>query len=313
MSNAIDRTGIGVPRTFSGTAADCAPPLREAKASSADCIQQMSIDQEHVQADQEAGRIDFSNPAPASDGSHPPGLARPLPLAPAMRRWEREAMRSMNDSRTIVRASREGSTESLSCQMLGAHDLYGMMLSAPCSDKGALAAVRENESLMFSTIYGTAAVKFIGTIRKVQFQPTPLIYVTPSRVHMREVRAKPRVNTCIHAAIAMGDRELPALINDIGVGGLSMATQKSDHEFATGEQCNARFCLSVLDKIHVLRVQATVMTIRNELTRDHPEISAAGVQVEVGSDLERLVIHAFVQERLAQDLGTVWRVLFAAR
>jgi hypothetical protein len=55
------------------------------------------------------------------------------------------------------------------------------------------------------------------------------------------------------------------------------------------------------------------MTIRHELIRDHPEISAAGVRVEVGSEMEQLVIHAFVQERLVQDLGTVWRVLFAAR
>jgi len=286
-------TAIGAPPTFSGGSTEGTQPAD----LSAEHVHQMLAD--------ERSEIDSSQLTSA--------LAQGPALGSALRLWEREVIRSMKSARSLVRVSRQGSAESFMCQILGAHELYGMMLTAPCSEKGALAAVHENESMIFSTIYGTAAVKFTGIIRKVQFKPTPLIYVTPQRVDMREIRAKPRVSTCIHAAIALGDRELPALINDIGVGGSSVAVQKSDHEFATGQQFTIRFSLSLLDVIHPLNVSATVMTIRGELTRDHPDISVAGVRVEMTSDLERLVTHAFVQERMAQELGAVWRVLFAAR
>jgi PilZ domain len=231
----------------------------------------------------------------------------------ALHVWEREVRRGMNDSRTIVRVSREGSAETFVCQLMGAHELFGVMLTAPRYDKGGLALIREDEVLIFSTIYGTAAIKFKGTVSKLQFKPTPLIFVTPQRVDRRAVRNKPRVNACIQASIAADGRELPAVINDIGVGGLSVATKKSDHVFATGEQFNVNFSLSLLDVPYALSLRATVRTVRAELTREHPEISVAGVQIEMGSDLERLVTHAFVQERVVQDLGTVWRVLFAAR
>jgi hypothetical protein len=245
----------------------------------------------------------------AVESSRKTAPPKKLPLGPALLLWERDVVRSTKDSRTIVRVVRPGSGENFVSQMLGAHELYGMMLSAPSSDKGALAVVRENESLIFSTIYGTAAVKFTGTVRKVQFKPTPLIYVEPNRVDMREVRASPRVGACLHATIALDQRELPAIINDIGVGGLSIAAQKSDHQFATGEQFTVNVSLSLLDMTYPLALRATVMTVRSELTRDHPEIAVAGVRVERTSDQDRLALYAFVQERLAQGLGSVWRVL----
>ena len=226
--------------------------------------------------------------------------------------YEQELASAAADARIAVRLSLDERGESFLCWILGAHESYGLIVTAPCHADGGLVPVHEEQTWIFRTLYLTAAIKFHGAIRKVQFQPVPLLFVAPSSVEMREVRRSPRVATCLKGTIHSGT-EIPALISDASVGGVCLVVDRKRHVFEVGQSLGLGFRLMVLGQEHDLRASATVMVVRQELDKRYPHLSMAGARVEDYTDSQRLILHGFVYERMVRSLGPLWRVLLAAQ
>jgi hypothetical protein len=233
-------------------------------------------------------------------------------LVSPLESYERELASAAADARIAVRLSLDERGESFLCWILGAHESYGLIVTAPSHADGSLVPVHEDQSWIFRTLYLTAAIKFQGVIRKVQFQPVPLLFVGPTGVEMREVRRSPRVATCLPGTIRAGG-EIPTLISDMSVGGACLAVDRKRHVFEIGQSLGLDFRLAMLGQEHELKAAATVVTVREELDKRYPQLSIAGVRVEDYNDFQRLTLHGFVYERMVRSLGPLWRVLLAAQ
>lgn len=230
------------------------------------------------------------------------------PTEPPLKAWQCKASSIASETHVAVRMGRNQGGETFLCHIEGANDIQGMMVSIPKTAQGALLEVKENETWIFRTLYLTAAVKFCGTIRKVQLAPTPIMYITPSNVEMREVRSSPRI--AVNISTVVGTVPLrPAIISDLSVGGICIATERGHGELKVGAKLPVKFSLEQLGSVYQLCAQATIMTVRT----DQPELHIAGARLKLQTEIERLVVHAFVQESLAQNLGVLWRLLFSAR
>jgi hypothetical protein len=107
--------------------------------------------------------------------------------------YERELTAAAEQARVAARISRGKSNESYLSWLLGGDESYGLMFTAPRRADGNMVSLLEGDNCTFRMMHTTAAIKFVGTIRKVLFQPAPLLYVVPGSVEMREVRGCPRV------------------------------------------------------------------------------------------------------------------------
>ena len=216
-------------------------------------------------------------------------------------------------ARVGARLSREESSENYPCWVLGADDQHGLIVTAPSKADRSLLPIAEGQTWVFRLLYLTAACKFTSVIRKVQFDPSPLLHIAPPRqVEMRMIRGSPRVLSCVRAAIEV-DKEEPALLTDVGVGGACVAVERARVSLQPGQRLSLSFRISVLDTDYDFRVPATVVSIRSEFDKRYPALQFAGVKIEALSEIERLVLHGYVFERTATDFNALWKALLGNR
>jgi hypothetical protein len=191
-------------------------------------------------------------------------------------------------ARIGARLSREESSENYPCWVLGADNVHGLIVTAPCKPDRSLLPITEGQTWVFRLLYLTAACKFSGTINKVQFDPTPILHVSPPRqVEMRTIRTSPRVATCVRGSIDVG-KNIPALISDIGIGGVCVAVERTATELQKGQQMQVNFCIPMLGVNYNFKVPATVISVRAEFDKRFPTLQFAGAKIEAQSEIERL-------------------------
>lgn len=218
---------------------------------------------------------------------------------------------AVGQARIGARLSREESSENYPCWVLGADDVHGLIVTAPSKPDRSLLPIAEGQVWVFRLLYLTAACKFSGTIRKVQFEPTPLLHVSPPRqVEMRLIRASPRVATCLRGTVEVG-KEIPAMITDLGVGGACVAVERAQTEVHPGQRMTLLFSIAMLGVNYNFKVPAIVTNLKHEFDKRYPGLQFSGVKIEAQSELERLVLHSYVFERTAMDFNALWKALMA--
>jgi hypothetical protein len=227
----------------------------------------------------------------------------------ALDAYVREFHGAVGSSRVGVRVSREEAGDSFPCWILGADELHDLIITAPSKPDRSIVPVNEGQTWVFRMMYLTAAVKFNGVIRKVQFEPTPLMNVSlPKQVELRHVRASPRVATCIPATVDYG-KELPVLIIDIGIGGMRIAMERACWNPEPGYRITLIFNISMLGQDYHFKVPATVVTRPHDMDKRYPALGFAGLKIEAQSELEKLVLHSYVFEHTALDFNALWKAL----
>lgn len=223
--------------------------------------------------------------------------------------YARDFQNATGASRVGVRVSREENGDSYPCWVVGADELHGLIITAPTNPDRSIVPVNEGQTWIFRMMYLTAAVKFHSTIRKVQFEPTPLVNISlPKQVELRHVRASPRVAACIRAVIDYG-REMPVLITDIGVGGMRVAMERDRWDPQPGHRVTLVFEISMMGQNYHFKVPATVVSRPHDLDKRYPAMSFAGLKIEAQSETEKLVLHSYVFERTALDFNALWKAL----
>jgi hypothetical protein len=223
------------------------------------------------------------------------------PLAELQADYKHTAARA----RVGFRMEREGLA--LQTRVIGvSEDGRGLILSGPTSTEGLEARVREGEKWTFRALYATAAVRFQATVEQLAETPFRFFSVLNiTDVDRRNVRAWPRVLTSTWTA---RPGEIPRMATDISVGGARIAAQ-SNTPLQQGQLLLLNPSLKLATGVRIVSVDATVLNLYGHIDSRHPQIDFYGVRFEKLSDLDRLVLHAYVQESLSLELDRVWQVL----
>jgi hypothetical protein len=237
------------------------------------------------------------------------GQAEPAYVEDGFSIYTHDFNKASGQARIGARLSREESGDNYPCWMLGADDVHGLIVTAPCKPDRSLLPIAEGQSWVFRLLYLTAVCKFTATIRKVHFDPVPMLNVSPPRqVEMRLIRTSPRVASCVRGTINVG-KEVPVMITDIGIGGVCLAVDRSHVELRAGQRITVSFCIPMLGVNYNFKVPATVISSKQDFDKRYPTLQFVGAKIEAQSEMERLVLHSYVYERTATDLNALWKTM----
>jgi hypothetical protein len=213
-------------------------------------------------------------------------------------------------SRSGFRLSREDGSESYTCRVLGICEDRGLILTAPMRDDGSYVAIEEGEAWLFRTLYSTAAIRFAGAIGTVVTKPFPYFHVkVPPLVEMRHIRKVQRVAICLNAVLRLSS-SAEAVIVDLSTTGMQIAVPmgvkvQDYHRF------KIEFRVTVLGKPHDLSVTADLVRNLGAMDPRHPQVAFYGLGIETQTEFDRIVLHAFVQGCLIDELDGLSKILSA--
>ena len=211
-------------------------------------------------------------------------------------------------SRFGLRMSREDGGESYLCWVVGYADRRGLILTAPTREDRSFVAVTEGQTWLFRTFYATAAFRFNAVVQKVLFDPFPYLHIQlPQMIDMRLVRKMPRAQVCLNATVS-GAEDMQAVIVDMSVSGMRLALAENC-TLAKDQTVALSFTVPLLDKQHTLKMTARVVSCYGNSDMKHPGVSFYGLNVEPVGDLDKLVLHGFVQQHLVGELDSMWQAL----
>jgi c-di-GMP-binding flagellar brake protein YcgR len=211
-------------------------------------------------------------------------------------------------SRSGFRVSRDERSESYTCRVVGIGERRGLLLTAPAKDDRSYVAISEGQNWLFRTFYATAAIRFTGTIEKVLFDPFPYFHVEiPALVEMRHIRKVQRVGVCLDATLELG-APIEAVIVDLSSTGMRIAVDDGV-ELQETQSLKIVFRFTLLGQLRELRVHATV--VRNQGNADslHPQTRFYGLGVETQTDFDQLLLHAYVQGCVINELDGLSKML----
>jgi c-di-GMP-binding flagellar brake protein YcgR len=204
--------------------------------------------------------------------------------------------------------SRDDRSENYSCQVIGIGERRSLILSAPARDDRSYVAISEGQTWLFRTFYATAAIRFSGTVEKLVFEPFPYFHVeVPQIVEMRHVRKMQRVAVSMDAVINLENPQ-EAVIVDMSTTGMRLALPQ-DVKLEEGQRIKVDFRVQVLGEVHPLSVNATVVRCLGGADHMHPEVHFYGLGLEMASSMERLLLHAYVQGCLVNELDGLSKIL----
>lgn len=213
-------------------------------------------------------------------------------------------------SRSGFRISRDERSDSYPCRVLGISERRGLLLTAPARDDRSYVAISEGQSWLFRTFYATAAIRFTSVVEKVLFDPFPYFHVeVPAMVEVRHIRRMQRVSACLNATLALAT-PTEAVIVDLSSSGMRIGV-KDDVLLQEGQTLSLAFRITVLSQPRDLHVNATVARCLGNADSQHPHVRFYGLGVEPQSDLDRMTLHAYVQDCVIRDLDGLSKVFSA--
>ena len=300
FANHVDAISVGSPIPFSVYNADRKLLLAKGRIVESERMRDILLEQGRYQSHSSALELteaEVGESTPASPAEGP------------MEVFAREFHNSSGQSRVGVRLSREDTNDGFPCWILGADEMYGLVVTAPTRPDRSLVPASEGQVWTFRMMYLTAVVKFQATVRKVQFEPIPMLYCsTPKQVEMRQIRASPRVAVCLRGTLDLG-HPIPMLIADVGTHGLRIVVERKTCDLKPGQRVKVSFSIKMLDKDYTFKVPATVVVIRHEFDKRHPDLQFVGVKIEAQTETELLVLHSFVYQRSATEFNSLWKTL----
>jgi c-di-GMP-binding flagellar brake protein YcgR len=203
------------------------------------------------------------------------------------------------------RMERDGQT--LTARVIGVtDDGHGLIMSGPSAAETPGVSLREGDTWTIRAFYAVAAVKFQARIEKVATEPFAYFYVSHiTDVDRRNVRQWPRTPTCLWASRS---GEPPRVIVDLSVGGARVAVDNRSH-LQSGQVLLLSAVFNLATGRKDLSLDATVLNAYGRADSNHAQVQFYGVRFDNVPDVDRLALHAFVQEQLCFELDRVWHVL----
>jgi PilZ domain len=187
-----------------------------------------------------------------------------------------------------------------------------LIVSAPKTADGSLIAVYQGLTLRCSWLNASALFRFEAVIAKVVFEPEPLLYLRlADQTYQRAVRTVPRALVNLPAAARIPQLET-ALLVDCSVTGARIAILQ-DTELSAGDEVE----LSVKPRLHLdldvlLTLKCTVMG-NADAAPGYPDIVFRGLRFNDVAERDLLILHAYVQQSLVEEMDSLAHVLLSAR
>lgn len=230
----------------------------------------------------------------------------PEPMCPLASLRQQQA--KLTTTRIGFRISRDERSDSYTSWVVGIGARRGLLLTVPSIGEQSYLNINEGQNWLFRTFHAVSAIRFSALIERVIFEPFPYFHVAlPTALEMRNVRKLPRASACLDATIVR-DATIDALVVDLSAEGMCVALRK-EQALKEGDQVEVRLRLPILDEAHELQVRGTVVRSKGALEAAHPDVVFFGLSIEPETALDRIVLHACVQERLAKDFDAFSRVL----
>ncbi len=210
-------------------------------------------------------------------------------------------------ARATVGFKMERDGETLMARVIGVtDDGRGLIMSGPTSVDGTIYPLRAGDTWTVRAFYAIAAVRFQARITRVTTDPFPYFYVSSiTDVERRNVRQWPRTLTCLWASRA---GEPPRVIVDLSVGGARIAVDGRSH-LRAGQTLPLMTILNLATGRKDLSLEASVLNDYGHADSKHAQVQFFGVRFDKIADSDRIVLHAYVQEQICQELDRIWHVL----
>jgi PilZ domain-containing protein len=185
--------------------------------------------------------------------------------------------------------------------MLGVSRVSGhLIVSAPQTPDRALIAVSRGNTLSCSWANSAYLFKFRATITNLAFEPTPLVYLGRIQgVRRQTVRAESRALTALSAALHTPSAQ-PALITDLSTLGARIGTATA-LTLKAGQPLKLTLRPRMLGRDFEMTLRCTLVSSLAAADALHPHVQFYGLKFQNISNENRLILHAYVQERLALE------------
>jgi len=185
-----------------------------------------------------------------------------------------------------------------------------VMIAAPRTRDNSLIAVTKGHGMTCQWLNATTAFRFRAVIANLAFEPAPIVYLGQmSNVRRRTLRGDPRAVTALTGALRT-PALIAALVTDLSLSGARIGVA-GEPALETGQKVELALRPKHFGRDFTLDLDCTVAGSMGHADPDHPSISFFGLQFDTPSDHALLVLHACVQERLAQETDLLSQLLMS--
>jgi hypothetical protein len=186
-----------------------------------------------------------------------------------------------------------------------------LVLTAPTTEDGSLIAVIKGQLLTCRWFSATTAFHFRAAITRILFEPVPLVHIElPPVIERRTMRGEPRALATLRTLIK-GEQDAEGVLVDVSVGGARVAVSDGT-TLIKGQSVELHARPRLLQREYGLMLKCQVTGAAGGGDPKHPHIRFFGLNFENLSDMDRLVLHSYVQQCLAAESDVLSQVLLAS-
>lgn len=183
-----------------------------------------------------------------------------------------------------------------------------LVVSAPRNRDQALIAVSKGQALVCTWTSPTTSFKFRALIAQLAFEPVPLVHLNQLHsIRYRKLRGLPRALAALAASLrAPGPHA--ALLVDLSVSGARIGVPTM-LTVGVGGTVELTLRLRMIGHDHTLVLPCQITAELGTSDPAHPQIHFYGLSFGELGEHEQLVLHAYVQERLAAEYDVLSQTL----
>lgn len=212
-------------------------------------------------------------------------------------------------ARCGVKIAPKETGESYLCWVIGvSHENRCLVMTAPARPDKALAAITKGQVWFCRMFSSTTVFRFRGAILKVAFEPYPYVHLlVPEVIEKRLIRHLPRALVSLQGTLTTPESHQVSIV-DLSVGGARVGVDKS-LVLEVGASVRLNFTIEVLGRQRELSLVSNVATVYGIADSRHPSIAFYGLDFEALAEHTVLMLHGYVQQRLASEYDELGQVL----
>lgn len=171
-----------------------------------------------------------------------------------------------------------------------------IVITVPVDEQGQV-FLKEGETVQAKIFSGKHILAFNATVLAVVLKPFPHIHLSyPPEVTGVVVRRSERTEVRLIAAIDIGNEQVPGIVTDLSIGGLSLVSRSP--LIRVGAELVINFKLMLADCPFLMRLRGVVRAVRAQQSDVLEGATAYGVQFRELSAEDVLIIGLFVSQQL---------------
>jgi c-di-GMP-binding flagellar brake protein YcgR len=171
-----------------------------------------------------------------------------------------------------------------------------IVITVPVDEQGQV-FLKEGETVQAKIFSGKHILAFNASVLAVVLKPFPHIHLSyPPEVTGVVVRRSERTEVRLIAAVDIGNEQVPGIVTDLSIGGLSLVSRSP--LIRVGAELVVNFKLMLADCPFLVKLRGVVRAVRAQQSDVLEGATAYGVQFRELSAEDVLIIDLFVSQQL---------------